>query len=262
VTTLDLDQVTVRAGRATLLDGVSLSLAAGELVALVGPNGAGKTSLLRTALGLLRPSAGKVMLGGRAVGALRGRERAAAAAWLSQHGVVLEDLTAIELVAAARFRFHEGRAATLAAARRALARVGATAWSDRIVRQLSGGEQQRVAFACLLAQEAPLLLLDEPANHLDPAQQIALYTLIGELWREGRGVLCVTHDVNLLAHAAHGRDAEIRVAGMHGGHLSFSSPLDDPGLGAALSRIFGVRIEALAHAGRRVFVASESEHGP
>lgn len=253
--TLSLEDVTVSAGQATLLDRVTLTVQAGEFVALLGQNGAGKTSLIRTALGLLKPVRGHVLLGGMPVLGIGGRQRAALAAWLPQHCLITEDLTAQELVAAARFRFHETRADTLDAANRALARAGAARFSSRVVTRLSGGEQQRVAFACLMAQEAPLLLLDEPANHLDPAQQIALYSLIGDLWREGLGMLCITHDVNLLAHASRGREADVRVLGLSRGQITFDKPLDSPELGASLSGLFGLPMEPVTHQGRRVFLA-------
>lgn len=254
--TLEVDNVTVHANRVQLLDAVSVRIEAGEFVALVGPNGAGKTSLIRTALGLLRPTVGNVRLGGTSVAELPSRARAALAAWLPQQNGITEDLTVLELVCAARYRFQEGRATTLAAAKRALERVGVDSLAERPMARLSGGEQQRVAFAALLAQDAPLLLLDEPANHLDPAQQVALYGLVGALWREGLGVLCITHDVNLLAHAARERAAEVRVLGLNQGALAFDSRLDAPELAAHLSALFGIPLAALSHEGRRLFVPS------
>lgn len=253
---LELSNITVKAAHTTLLDGVSLRVGQGEFVALVGPNGAGKTSLIKAALGILQPSAGLAALGGKPVATLTGRERAALAAWLPQHSAVTEDLTALELVAAARYRFHEPRQATLAAARKALLKAGASEFEARIVTRLSGGEQQRVAFACLLAQEAPLWFLDEPANHLDPAQQIALYTLIGGMWRDGHSLVCITHDVNLLAFASRGREHECRVLGLSRGAITFESRLDAPELGAHLSGLFGVQLDAVSHSGRRVFLAA------
>lgn len=256
MSTLDLENATVIAGHATLLQGVSLSIGAGEFVALVGPNGAGKTSLIRAALGLTPLTSGSIQLGGRPVVSLSGRERAAMAAWLPQHSAITEDLTALELVAAARYRFHEGRAAALDASRAALTKSGAAEFESRIVTRLSGGEQQRVAFACLLAQKAPLLLLDEPANHLDPAQQIALYTLIGQMWLDGHAILCITHDVNLLSFATRGREHECRVLGLSRGAITFESRLDAPELGAHLSGLFGVQLDAVSHSGRRVFLAA------
>lgn len=258
MTALSLEQTTVTARGRALLDGVTLSLAPGELLALVGPNGAGKTTLIRAALGMVKAASGTVTLGGSDPRNLGGRDRAARAGWLPQTGGVVEAISALELVEAARFRFHESRAEGRAAAQAALARVKAEAFANRPVTQLSGGEQQRVALAALIAQQAPLLLLDEPANHLDPAQQIATYKLIGELWREGCAVLCVTHDINLLRFVG-GEPARVRIAGLADGKLSFVSNLADPSLVDRIAKLFGVRMLAHEIGGARLILA---EDGP
>ncbi len=254
---LELANVTIAAGRNVLLRDFSLKLQTGEFTALLGPNGAGKTTALRAALGLARLVSGSVMLDGQPVSALSGRQRASKLAWLPQQSLVAEPLTALELVAAARFRFGESRASSEREAQKALQRVAALEFADTPVTRLSGGEHQRVAVAALLAQDSPLLLLDEPANHLDPAQQMALYRLIGELWREGRGVLCVTHDVNLLHHVLGDREpGNVRVIGLSVGAARFESGLDAADLPAKLGELFGVKMQALAHDGRKVFVAA------
>ena len=254
MSSLVLDGVRVVRGSATLLDGVSLTVRRGELVALVGPNGAGKTTLLRAGLGLLPLAAGRVTLGDADVTRQRPRERAAIAAWLPQHALATsEPLPARELVAAARYRFAEAPAVSLHAADTALARVGASAFAGRDVQALSGGERQRVAVATLLAQETPLLLLDEPATHLDPARQAEVYALLGTLWRDdGLGILCVTHDLNVLAHL--GRADAVRVVGLAGGRVHFECPYAAPDLPERLAELFGVPMEALAAGRHRVIV--------
>ncbi len=248
---LSLENVSVAAGRKVLLDAVSMRVAKGQFLALVGPNGAGKTTVLRAALGLT-DATGSVILDGSPVRQWKGLERAARAAWLPQHPAVIEPVTALELVCAARLRFHEPRHASESAALAALERAGVAAFAGRAVTTLSGGERQRVAVAALLAQDAPLLLLDEPANHLDPGQQIALYRLLGELWREGRGVLCVTHDVNLLGWL--GEPARVRVAGLRDGRVAFESRYDAPELPALLSSLFEIEMRALHVDDRRLLV--------
>ncbi len=254
---LQLESLTVSVRGRALVDTVSLALAPGELVALVGPNGAGKTTLIRAALGMLKPASGNVRLGGLDPARLGGRERAARAGWLPQTGGVTEPITALELVEAARFRFNESRATCRKAASEALMRVRAEAFAQQPVTQLSGGEQQRVALAALVAQQAPLLLLDEPANHLDPAQQIATYKLIGELWREGCAVLCVTHDLNLLRFA--GADpARVRIAGLAGGKLHFDTHMAAADLPDRVAKLFGVRMVAHESNGARVLLAEDA----
>ncbi|MCP3104471.1 ABC transporter ATP-binding protein [Myxococcus sp. K15C18031901] len=252
---LEVSGATVRKGGRVLLDDVSLRVAPGDFVAVVGPNGAGKTTLMRVALGLQRPDAGRATVRGRDVSALSPRERAAFVAWLPQRVQVSEPITALEHVAAARYRFQEPRRRSEEAAREALSRVQAEALAARPVTELSGGEQQRVAVAALLAQEAPWVLLDEPANFLDPAQQLELYALVGRLWRAGKGVLCITHDINVLAHALEpGAAGRLRVVGLAGGRVAFESHYDAPELGAELGRVFGVRMGDVRVEGRRVFV--------
>jgi iron complex transport system ATP-binding protein len=254
-TELRYERLTVTAAGRALLSGVELGVRSGELVAIVGPNGAGKTTLLRAALGLARPSAGHATLDSRDVRSMTPRERAAKLAWLPQHPRFGEPLTATEVVAAARYRFAENRALSTDAAQRALLRAGAGGLAERLVTELSGGERQRVALAALLAQEAPLLLLDEPANHLDPAQQIDAYELIGALWRDGLGILCVTHDVNLLAHV--GDSDRVRVVGLCDGRIRFDLSYDSPELPGELGKLFGLELRVLDFDGRRLLLASQ-----
>jgi iron complex transport system ATP-binding protein len=249
---LELERVTLtRRGRA-LLSEVTLGVAPGELLALVGPNGAGKTSILRVMLGLSAPTHGAARLGGTPVASAPPRRRAELVAWLPQHSSGGEDLPALEVVMAARFRFEEPRVVAEREARAALLRVGAGNVAARILGSLSGGERQRVALAALLAQGTPILLADEPANHLDPAQQIDVYRLLGELWRGGKSVVCVTHDVNLLRHLGNG--SRVRVAGIADGHVRFQLPLDSAELPAALGELFGLHLHALSLNGQRVLL--------
>lgn len=249
---LRFETLSVRAGSRTLLDAIDLRVERGEFVALVGPNGAGKTTLLKVALALRAPTSGSVRVRERSVSTLSARERAAAIAWLPQHVRADEPVSCLESVAAARFRFHETHRASLDAAERALERVGASSAADRAITELSGGERQRVAFACLIAQEAEILLFDEPANHLDPAQQLEIYRLLGELWHAGHTVLCVNHDINLLQRI--GNAAALRVVGLERGRLCFETTLADPRLPARLGELFGIELASFEQAGQRWIV--------
>ncbi len=249
---LRLQQVSVVRQQRKLLDNVDLTLDPGELLALVGPNGAGKTTLLRAMLGLVATDEGQVWLGDAEVSALETRERAGRVAWLPQHSNSAEELSALEVVTAARFRFDEAFGQSERAAQAALERVGVGSVAQRTLGTLSGGERQRVALAGLLAQAAPLLLVDEPANHLDPAQQIDVYRLLGELWREGKSVVLVTHDINLLRHL--GEPERVRVAGIAQGQLRFQSPLSAADLPEQLGALFGVQMRALSLDGQRVLL--------
>ena len=244
--------LSVQAGARSLLDRVTLRVRKGEFVALIGPNGAGKTTLLKTALGLRAPSSGSVHLDEALVGSLESRKRAALIAWLPQHIRAEEPVTALESVAAARYRFRESHAQARRAAERALARVAASQYAERRVTELSGGERQRVAFACLVAQEAEILLFDEPANHLDPGQQLDVYRLLGELWREGRSILCINHDVNLLHQL--GDPERVRVVGLRAGRLVFDVPFSAASLPQQLADLFGIQMDSVQSGEQRFFV--------
>lgn len=251
---VNIANVTVTAQHARLVSDFSLQVEAGEVVALLGPNGAGKTTLLRCILGLIRPSLGSVLLDGVETLSLTAKRRAALVAHLAQHTVRDESLTVLEYVAAARFRHDESRAASIRAAHQALARVDAESLADRRLGPLSGGEHQRVALAALLAQEASVLLLDEPANHLDPARQAQSYSLLGELQQAGQTLVIVTHDVNLLAHLANSEHA--RVVGMRQARRAFDMPYGHDDLCAALAELYGVPMSRFQHEGHRLIVPS------
>lgn len=185
MTYLDLRALTVRRGVCPVVDGVDLSVGAGEFVGLLGPNGAGKTSLLRGALGLL-PHEGQSNLS-----AMSPWARAKAAAFLPQGREIAWPVTVSDLVGLAE----SGEAAQA----RAIARMGLEAYRDRRATELSGGEQARVLIARALAQDAPLLLADEPAAGLDPEAQIRTMQVFRDLANEGRAVVASIHDLGLAA---------------------------------------------------------------
>lgn len=250
---LEFLEVGCRVRGRTLLDSVTLRVGRGEFVALVGANGAGKSTLLRCALGTMKTDRGEIRVNRRSIATFSARERAAALSWLPQHVGVVEGATAQEVVAAARFRFAESFTASLRAASAALEEVKAESLSGLPHPRLSGGERQRVAIASLIAQETQFALLDEPANHLDPRQQIEVYEWISRLRGRGVGVLCVTHDVNLLAAV----EGEVRVAGLCAGRVEFESGFKDAALRELLSRAYGTELHEISDgAGSRMFVAA------
>lgn len=239
---------------------VDLRLSTGDFLALVGPNGSGKTSLIKLCLGLYPPGSGDVCLDGVPVSRLSPKRRAASLAWLPQRWEPSEALPVEEIVAAARYRLGEPFAVAASAARTALDRVGAGDFAERNIDELSGGELQRVLLASVVAQSAPLLFFDEPANHLDPQHQITTYRLLGDLWRGGAGVLCVTHDINLLAHV--GAAPEIRVLGLRQGRAVLRTNYDDPELARGLSDLYGTDYAEFQDGSMRHFyVRSTSARG-
>jgi iron complex transport system ATP-binding protein len=183
--------------------GVDLAVARGELVGLLGPNGAGKSTVVRLLSGVARPYRGSIRLAGDELAALGRREIARRVAVVPQEPRIELPFSVLELVLLGRHPHLSGLSfesdADLALARRALARVDASEFEARPIAELSSGERQRVVVARALAQETPLLLLDEPASALDLRHQVLLFDLLRELTAEGRGVVAVLHDLNLAA---------------------------------------------------------------
>lgn len=197
---LSLEKVQARLGKAVVLDGVDLSVSAGEIVALCGPNGAGKSSAIRAAVGLLATTGGEVRLGGTQITDLSHRQRAERAAYLPQERRIAWNLPAVE-VAALGAPFLSG-AEALARAKAALDEVGAGHLADRGVAEMSGGERARVLLARALVVDTPLLLADEPIAGLDPdAQRLVLERLRARA-DGGAGVLVSLHDLTLAATVA------------------------------------------------------------
>ncbi len=189
---LALDRLTVRRGARVVLDGVSLRIDAGEVVGLLGPNGAGKTTLLRAALGLLPHE------GDSSLARLPARARARAAAFLPQGREIAWPVPVEDIVALGRAP-HGSPDVDHPAVARALSRMGIDGFRHRPATALSGGEQARVLIARTLAQEAPLILADEPVAGLDPEAQIRTMQVLAEHAAAGGAVVASIHDLGLAA---------------------------------------------------------------
>jgi iron complex transport system ATP-binding protein len=202
---LHADGVTIEVrGRAILRD-ASLALEAGERVALAGPNGAGKSTLLRALAGTLRPTAGQVRLGDAPIASLERSEIARRLAVVPQQTSLPFAMRVEEVVALGRLP-HEAplrgtRPADRAATAAAIERVGLGHLMGRDARELSLGERQLVLLALAVAQDAPVLLLDEPTVHLDLRHQVEAMELLVDLnERDGTAMIAVLHDLGLAAH--------------------------------------------------------------
>jgi tungstate transport system ATP-binding protein len=183
-----LDRVTLRAGAVTILDGLSLTLAAGAPTVVIGPNGAGKTTLLRLAMALARPTEGRITWGGRTEAPPTRR------AFVFQRPVMLRRSTAGN-IAYALASADVPRPERPARIIDLLDRVGLRDLASRPARRLSGGEQQRLSIARALARNPSVLFLDEPAASLDPAASKAIEDLIREIAASGVKVVMATHDL-------------------------------------------------------------------
>jgi len=227
----------LRLGGRRVLDGVDVELHAGQWVALVGPNGAGKSSLLAVLAGLRRADEGTVHWRGRPLLAWTARERAAQIAWLGQGLMGAEaEIASRDVVALGRLPRHglfgSADAADAAAVHAAMVETESVAFAPRRLADLSGGERQRVLLARALAVVPHLLLLDEPATHLDPPHQRALLAGLAARAREGGAALAVMHDLG----AALAAD---RVLVLEGGRLVADGAPADAALRARLVEVFG-----------------------
>ncbi len=253
IATTDL---TLRAGSRLLLENLSWQAGAGECWCVIGRNGAGKSTLLRTLAGVHDADSGQVLLEGRALAAWAPLELARRRAFLAQSRSDAFAYRVIETVLMARHPYHADRywegSDDHLAAEQALRELDVLDLAQRDVRTLSGGERQRVAIAALLAQDTPLLLLDEPANALDLAHQVAVMRLLAGLCRaRGKTVVMVGHDLNL-AHSV-GTHALLM---MGDGHWQ-AGKVADVMQPAILSRCLGHPIDTVAHGARTIFIAGE-----
>ncbi len=184
-------------GTARALDGVSLDVAAGEFVVVMGPSGAGKSTLLAAMGGLLRPSAGEVLLHGRSLWEIPARERAAIRArdlgFVFQNAATVRSLTALENVLLPPAFLPSPASCDRDRALMLLDRVGLVSKADAMPNELSGGEKRRVAIASALMNDPPVLLADEPTGDLDEKSEATIVEIFSELHAGGKAVVVVTH---------------------------------------------------------------------
>lgn len=197
---LHADSVTLRYNERTISKSLSVSIPDGSFTIIVGPNACGKSTLLRALSRLLVPSAGQVILDGKSIADIPAKETARRLGLLPQSSVAPEGITVADLVARGRYPhqsfLRQWSRADEEAVITAMAATRVTDLSGRLLDELSGGQRQRVWIAMVLAQETPILLLDEPTTFLDIAHQIELMDLLADLNGQGRTVVAVLHDLN------------------------------------------------------------------
>jgi iron complex transport system ATP-binding protein len=236
---LEAEGVVVRFGATRAVDGVTLSLGEGELVALVGPNGSGKSTLLEALLGARKPDAGSVRLSGVPVDAIPPRERArtltmVAHATLPDFAIRARDVVALGRLPYER-AFGGSTDADEAAIDAALAATDTTSLAGRTLGTLSSGELQRVHLARAFAQGASVILLDEPTANLDPLHQLAAMRLLRAFVERGGSALVVLHDLTLAARHCD------RVLVLERGRVRAEGRPADALRESLLAEVFGVR---------------------
>jgi Cu-processing system ATP-binding protein len=220
------ERFTKRFGAVTAVDSLDLGLEEGETVALIGPNGSGKTTTLKAALGLVRPTSGRVLIDGRDA-SRDGRDARARIGYLPQRLTFPDGMTAREVLGFyAKLR---GREPQL----RLLERVNLLDVADRDVNGFSGGMRQRLGIAVALLGEPRVLVLDEPTASLDPSGALAVRDMLHSIRAEGTALLLSSHDLAEVAALAD------RIGVFVGGHLiALGAP-------AELARSLGIAVSAI-----------------
>ncbi|EKP94440.1 ABC transporter ATP-binding protein [Thermaerobacter subterraneus] len=205
---LESRHLTLSYGREPVVADLDLKIPPGRITVLIGRNGCGKSTLLRALARLMRPQAGAVLLDGRAIATLPTREVARQLAILPQSPVAPEGMTVLQLVKQGRYPYQswlqQWTREDEERVRQALAWTGLEDLAGQPVDALSGGQRQRAWIAMALAQDTPLLLLDEPTTYLDLAHQMEILDLLAWLnAHDGRTVVMVLHDLNQAARYGH-----------------------------------------------------------
>lgn len=233
----------VRLGGREVLAGIGLSARAGEVLALVGPNGAGKSTLLAALAADLPAASGEVRIDGRAVGDWSAPDLALRRSVLPQSAALsfpfpVEDVVRMGRAPWAATPFADADEEAVASA---MAATEVTEFAGRSFSALSGGERARVALARVLAQRAPLMLLDEPTAALDLRHQELVLRICRERAAAGDAVVVVLHDLGLAAAYAD------RAAVLHGGRIAAVGPPAEVFEAALLSRVYRQPVEVLPH---------------
>lgn len=221
-----------------VLDRVSLTLPQGKVTVIVGPNGCGKSTLLKSLAGILKPE-GEIRLDGQSLTSLSSQELAQKIAYLPQNRQI-PDITAERLVLHGRFPYlnypRRYRKEDYAIARAAMERMGIGDLAQRSLPTLSGGQRQKVYIAMALAQDTPVILMDEPTTYLDMARQLRLMDQARDLADEGKAVVLVLHDLGLAMATA---DQVIVLAN---GQVAAAGDPETVFATGCLDRVFGIGV--------------------
>ncbi|MDG4721357.1 MULTISPECIES: ABC transporter ATP-binding protein [Thalassospira] len=252
---LSAQDLVVSYGKLPVLNGLSVRFDAGGVTALVGPNGCGKSTLLKSILGLMPKSGGSITLDDVPIESIPRRKLASRIAYLPQENhcpdyIVLGEL--IELAGYARYSLFGGpRAKDRALFRDVLQTVGLADMAHVPVNSLSGGQRQRAWIAMVLAQDADIILMDEPVNHLDMKYQYAVLDLVRTLGRDqGKTVIAVLHDLNLASAFAD------KVVMVSNGQATFSGPTQEVITPENIRTVFDFEADVFARNGQIVCLPS------
>ncbi len=231
--------VTAGYGERKVLADLDVEIPPGSFTVIIGPNACGKSTLLRTLSRLLPPEQGAVILDGRDIHSYAAKEVARRLGLLPQTSIAPDGITVVDLVSRGRFpyqsMFRQWSSDDERAVRTALEQTRTTELATRPVDALSGGQRQRVWIAMVLAQQTPIVLLDEPTTYLDIAHQLELLELCTELNRQGRTLVAILHDLNQSARYA------THLIAMRDGEIVAQGPPAEVVTAELVERVFGVR---------------------
>lgn len=252
---LELRDLTCGYGREFSLGPISARLPAGSVSVILGPNGCGKTTLLKALCGIL-PASGQVLLDGQSLLGLPPRELARRVSYLTQNRPVPE-LTARRLVLHGRFPYlgypRRYGPADLDAVEAAMAQMEVTELAERMLPTLSGGQRQRVYLAMALAQDTPVILLDEPTTFLDVGAQARLMAQARQLAALGKTVVMVLHDLSQALRRAD------QVLVLDGGALAAAGTPEEVFSSGVLNRVFSVKVMRMDTGGTWQYYYEEAE---
>lgn len=249
---IELKRLVLRTPQRSLVEALDLNVRPGQRWAVLGPNGAGKSTLLLTMAGVRLPDGGEVLLNGRSLAVLREDELAHERALLADRWIDPFASPVLDTVLTARFVFRdEDRAEVLA--RHWLERFDCGLLAERDVRRLSRGERQRVAIVTVLAQDTPLVLLDEPTAHQDPRHQALVIRELAAL--PDRALVAVLHDLNAAARLA------THVLLLWGDGRTLAGPASDVMQPAVLSDLFDTPVSCVEADGEAIFHVHGESYG-
>ena len=240
-----LSQVCVSYAHTEILHNVNFDIKTGEIVICIGPNGAGKSTLLRAITGVIPLHSGQICVNGKSIATLTPAARAKTIAVVPQHVHMPIGFTVYDVVAMARY-VHQPWYVTLSALDHAiimdaLALAGVAEFAQTPATNLSGGEQQRVAFARAIAQQPRLLILDESTAHLDLQHQRLIIQTMRQLAASGVTIIAAMHDINLAAQAAE------RICLLDAGHVVALGTPSDVLHPARLAQVYRTPIDVIPH---------------